>query len=46
MSGARHRQKDDCCEHELIERHADPLVLMSWRVWAALFAKIPRRGAS
>ena len=115
MSGARHRQKGDRCERELVERHqalginaeryplsgasrfrgsghdldiyaigrdeaplvaeskarkngdgfkqlekwlgeydllflrrnnADPLVLMPWRVWAALLAKIPRGGTS
>jgi len=44
MSGARHRQKGDCCKRELIERHADPLVLMPWRVWVALLAKIPGGG--
>ena len=114
MSGARHRQKGDRCERELVERHqalgvhaeryplsgasrfrgsghdldiyalgqdeaplvaevkarksgdgfvqlekwlgaydllflrrnnADPLVLLPWRVWAALLTKIPRGGA-
>ena len=115
MSGARHRQKGDRCERELVERHralginaeryplsgasrfrgsghdldiyalgrdvaplvaeskarksgggfkqlatwlgefdllflsrdhADPLVLLPWRVWAALLTTIPRRDAS
>jgi hypothetical protein len=26
--------------------NADPLVLLPWRVWAALLAKIPRGGAA
>ena len=30
----------------LRRNHADPLVLLPWRVWAALLAKIPRGGAA
>jgi hypothetical protein len=30
----------------LRRNNADPLVLLPWRVWAALVTKIPRRGAS
>jgi Holliday junction resolvase len=26
--------------------HSDPLVLLPWRIWAALLRKIPRGGAS